>query len=240
MLTTLSESRPAYSTVLKRERSIQHSTVEKVDNPVRVTICLLYRVEGRVDLPAWPQCPFSISDHSLAVGSRLCSNLINSQSLEIERNCIPFKRRVKTLAVYLDNTLSMHHHISHLCRSLFLALRRIASIRSYLTESNNDQLVFSFITCRLDYCNYALADLSAIEINRSQRVQNNAARLVLKKSKRDHVSPLLLHLHWLPIPARIDYKIATFAYRHFEVSLQAHLSSALDQHLPSFSLSQIE
>ena len=89
-------------------------------------------------------------------------------------------------------------------------------MRSYLTESTTARLVSSFITSRLDYCNATLTGLPAVEINRLQRVQNNAARLVLKKSQRDNVSPLLQRLHWLPIPARIDDKIATFAYRHFE------------------------
>jgi hypothetical protein len=173
---------------------------------------------------------------ALVVGSRSYSNLINSQSLEIGGNCNPFKTCVKDLGVYLDNTLSMHHHISHLCRSSFLALRRIGSIRSYLTESTTAQLVSSFITSRLDYCNATLAGLPAVERNRLQRVQNSAARLVMKKSKRDHVSPLLQRLHWLPIPARIDYKIATLAYRHFEDSLPPYLSSALSIYHPSRSL----
>ena len=58
----------------------------------------------------------------------------------------------------------------------------------------------------------------------------------LKTSKRDHVSPLLQCLHWLHIPARIDYKIATLAYHNFEDSLPPYLSSTLSIYHPSRSL----
>ena len=62
------------------------------------------------------------------------------------------------------------------------------------------------------------------------------ARLVLQKSKRQHVTPLLKQLHWLPIQTRIDYKLATLAFRHFDGSLPQYLSSRLDTYRPSRSL----
>ena len=36
-------------------------------------------------------------------------------------------------------------------------------------------------------------------LNKLQKVRNNAARLVLRVSKTDHISPHLASLHWLPI-----------------------------------------
>ena len=40
-------------------------------------------------------------------------------------------------------------------------------------------------------------------LNKLQKVQNNAARLVPRVSKTDHISPHLAYLHWLPIDSRI-------------------------------------
>ena len=57
-------------------------------------------------------------------------------------------------------------------------------------------------------------------------MQNNAERLILKKSKRDHVTPLLKELHWLPVKYRIQYKLATLAFRHFDGTLPPYLSSS--------------
>ena len=127
----------------------------------------------------------------------------------------------------------MHAQIGDVCRVCFLFLRRIASIRSYLTETSTARLVSAFISSRLDYCNSVLAGLPSEQLNRLQRVQNCAARLVLRKGKRDHVTPLLFQLHWLPIRYRIQYKLAVLAYRFFDESLPPYLSSVLTAYQPS-------
>ena len=43
-------------------------------------------------------------------------------------------------------------------------------------------------------------------------------------------------LYWLPVEARIHYKIATLAFRHFENSLPPHLSEVLHTYQPSRTL----
>ena len=50
-----------------------------------------------------------------------------------------------------------------------------------------------------------VASICSVWSSKLQKVQNSAARLVLSADKRDHVSPLLITLHWLPIQARIQY-----------------------------------
>ena len=130
----------------------------------------------------------------------------------------------------------MEQHTSRLCRSAYLAMRQIASIRRYLIEKNTVQLVCSFVLSRLDYCNATLAGIPATHIARLQRILNNEARLVIQKSKRQHATPLLKQLHWLLIQTRIEYKLSTLAFRHFEGSLPQYLSSRLDIHQPSRSL----
>ena len=84
-----------------------------------------------------------------------------------------------------NQTVSMQGQISSAYRASFLDLRRLASVRPYLCERTSARLVAALITSRLDYCNSVLAGLPAEQIGRLQRVQNSAARLVLKKQKRD-------------------------------------------------------
>ena len=71
------------------------------------------------------------------------------------------------------------------------------------------RLVSSMVAWRLYYCSSILQGLPAEQTARLQKVQNCAARLVMRKSKREHVTPLLKELHWLPVKFRIQYKIAT-------------------------------
>ena len=85
----------------------------------------------------------------------------------------------------------------------------------------------ALVISRLDFCNAILESATQGQLERLQKVQNHAARVIMKRRMRDHVTPLLRELHWLPIEYRIKFKIATFAYRHFDQSLPSYLSETL-------------
>jgi len=46
----------------------------------------------------------------------------------------------------------------------------------------------------------------------NQSIQNAAARFLMGGSRRDHISPVLRSLHWLPVKQQVDYKLATLVY----------------------------
>ena len=40
-----------------------------------------------------------------------------------------------------------------------------------------------------------------------QMVQNSAARLIARQRKHQHITPVLMKLHWLPVRWRVQYKL---------------------------------
>ena len=80
--------------------------------------------------------------------------------------------------------------MTSLCRLSYFHLRKIASIRPYLSDASTAQLVSSPILSRLDYCSSALTGLPTSSQIQLQTVQNNPARFVLGKRKSDHFNPL--------------------------------------------------
>ena len=66
---------------------------------------------------------------------------------------------------------------------------------------------------RLDYCNSLLYGLPTIHLNKLQRVQNAAARLISNTSRFDHMTPTLINLHWLPVKSRIDFKLLLIVFK---------------------------
>ena len=48
---------------------------------------------------------------------------------------------------------------------------------------------------------------AAYQLDKLQKVQNVAARLVFMETKFCHITPLLLKLHWLPVEFRENFKI---------------------------------
>ena len=59
-----------------------------------------------------------------------------------------------------------------------------------------------------------------------------AAKLVTKKPKRDHVTPLLIQLHWLPIKARIEYKIALLCFKCVNSKAPSYLQQLVSPYQP--------
>jgi len=71
----------------------------------------------------------------------------------------------------------------------------------------------AFIASRVDYCNGVLYGISSQVIHRLQMVLNAAARLVVGVGRYEHITPALRDvLLWLPVPQRMQFKIAISAF----------------------------
>ena len=94
----------------------------------------------------------------------------------------------------------MHAHVGNAIRSVNFELRRISTIRHFLSVEATKTLVSAFVLSRLDYCNGLLINCSHDLTQRLQKVQNSAARLLLRVPRRDRITPYLRgHATW-PTP----------------------------------------
>ena len=119
---------------------------------------------------------------------------------------------VRNLGVMFDSTMSMEQQVNALCRSGYGQLRKIGRIRRYLSSEATKSLVNGLVTSRIDYCNALLHGLPNTLINKLQRVQNTAARIITSTTRRSHITPVLKELHWLPVQHMIQYKIQIHTY----------------------------
>ena len=127
-------------------------------------------------------------------------------------------------------------HINNLCKLLYYELRRIGQLSKYLNTDSVKTLVSSFIFSRLDYCNSLIINLPDSLLKKLQRLQNQAARLVLKKRKSECVETMMLTLHWLPIEYRIIYKVAVLCYKYFNDRTPMYISDLISPYSPTRSL----
>ena len=119
----------------------------------------------------------------IAIGTKSMINQVtpNLTPVSISGYDIPFSQSARNLGVFINETLSMDVHIKYLCRILFCQLHRLGKIRPFLSTDAANKLAVSFILTRLDYCNSLLAGLPDMKLNKLQRIQNHAARIVLRK-----------------------------------------------------------
>ena len=119
---------------------------------------------------------------------------------------IDMVKSAKNIGVIFDANMTMERHVNYVTRACYMQLYYLSKIRRFLSESVAAKLACSFILSKLDYANGILIGLSDSLMHKLQLVQNNAARLVMQKRKREHVTPILKHLHWLPVRKRLIYK----------------------------------
>ena len=112
-------------------------------------------------------------------------------SITLGSHNIPFSDSARNLGFILDSKLSMKKHIIKICQTAYFELKRISSIRRFLTEDATKTLVTSYILSRLDYCNCLLMGTPNSVIQPFQKIQNFAARLVLLAPRHHHSTPLL-------------------------------------------------
>ena len=127
----------------------------------------------------------------------------------------------------------MYAHVKHVVRVCYGKLREISSLRKFITKSVAKTLVQAVIISHLDYGNSMLYGISKHLLDKLQRVQNAAARLVLGYKKHDHITPGLIRLHWLPVRYRIQYKIATITYNVLSTNQPGYLRDLLHLQQPT-------
>ena len=89
-------------------------------------------------------------------------------------------------------------------------------MRCYISDEACRLAVLALVVSRLDYCNALLAGASQHLLDKLQRIQNRAARLVVRpRAPRRgvvHITPILQELHWLPVRQRVLYKLCVLVH----------------------------
>ena len=136
-----------------------------------------------------------------------------------------------------DSNLTIEHQIKHVVKKCFFHIRNIGKIRKFLTVESCKVLVNSLVISQLDYCNSIYYGLPSYLILRLQRVQNTAARLISCSHKYDHITPVLIELHWLPIEYRLKFKILLHVFKVINNLSPTYLTDLIThQPVPSRSL----
>ena len=137
---------------------------------------------------------------------------------------------IKLLGTYLDKHLTYKQHITTKCKTVMFNIQRIKHIRKYLTKEACEILVMGLVTLHLDYCNSLFYGLPVIDLNKLQRVQNIASKLILQKSKYESNTLCLMELHWLPIHARIEFKMLVYVYNCLNNTAPAYMKKMFQRY----------
>ena len=143
---------------------------------------------------------------------------------------------VRNLGVILDSDLTFSSHIQSVTKSAFYHLKKNSKLKKCFSYVDQEKLIHAFITSRVDYCNGLFTGLPQKTIKHLQIIQNAAARLLTQTKKRDHITPVLRFLHWLPVSFRIDFKVLLLAFKCLQNQGPLYLKNMLRIYCPTRSL----
>ena len=137
----------------------------------------------------------------------------------------------------LDRNLKLTAHVNHVFKVSMYHLRNISTIRRYLTPEDCQYLVHALVTSRIGYYNSLLYGSNYSLIHLLQLVQNYAARVIVRipiEIQPRH-GPVLKDLHWLPVKARIEFKILFMMFQVY-VDMVLHILKIISTGEPLYAL----
>lgn len=157
-------------------------------------------------------------------------------AISVGQEIIRSSESARNIGVIVDDNLTLERQVSAICKSAFFHIRNISQIRKYLPQKTAETLVHALITSRLDNCNSLLFGLPKYQIDRLQRVQNCAARLVTGSGKYDHITPVLMNLHWLPVEKRIIFKLLLLTFKARMNLAPSYIKDLIQEYKPQRNL----
>ena len=119
---------------------------------------------------------------AIIFGSRQQIKKCRLTAIEVCGGSIPYSESIRYLGVCINSNLCLHNHIAAKCRIAMYNLFKIANIRNFLTTEACHAAILAVVISHLDYANAIMVGLPEKHIAKLQRVQNLAAKVVLKKA----------------------------------------------------------
>ena len=153
----------------------------------------------------------------------------NSSNLNIQvlynNNLIECCESCKYLGVVLDNKLNFKHQINLIGNKLATAIGILRKLRYFLPSSTLLLLYHALVQPHILYALPLWGSSFPSYLNKMQRLQNKAIRVIAKAKFRDSVTPLYYKLKILKISELREFESAKLMHQRSKSLLPTHLSS---------------
>ena len=134
---------------------------------------------------------------------------------------------VRNLGVILDSSLKFEKHVSMIVKSCNFQLRNLYTVKRFLDRESLITLVHSLVISRVDYCNSLFLGLPHYVLRKLQSILNRAARLIYSLPPGTPTTSYLIDLHWLPVKARIEFKICLMVFKALKFGEPKYIADML-------------
>ena len=133
----------------------------------------------------------------------------------------------KNLGVVFDSILSFRPHIDSVVKTCNFHIRNLYMIRNFINRDNLLSLVHFLIVSEIDYCSSLLVGLPKVTLKKVQSILNRAARLIYSLRPQVLTTRFLMKLHWLPVKARVEFKICLITFNSLKFNQPLYIRELL-------------
>ncbi len=141
-------------------------------------------------------------------------NLLNFALLIGDTTFMPNKH-VRNLGIHQNKSLTMEKHVSSITKASYYQIRCISKIDRFINTDACHSLMQSTVISRMDYAKVLFHGLPRTLLDSHKLVQNTCARLVSRTHRREHIIPVLVESHWLPVEHRSKDEVLLYTYKAF-------------------------
>ena len=171
----------------------------------------------------------------IIIGSPCNLKKVVTEYIVVGDNKIFKSKQVRNIGAFFDTNATMEAQVVKTAQTAWYHLYSISKIRPYITTEQTRCVIHAYVTSRLDQNNSLLSGVPETTLFcKLQKVHNAAAKLILGGRKRDHATPFLQELHWLPVSQRHIFKTVLLVYK----TLQGDGPSYLQDLLKPYSCDQ--
>ena len=126
---------------------------------------------------------------------------------------LPYNFTFKFLGLFIDYKLNWKHHISVIKSKLSSACGILYHIRNKIPPSIARLIYYNIAHPHLIYCNIVWSSTYPTNMRCLQVAQKKIVRVIMKKNRAYHSSPLFKTLHILKFPDLCNYNTLLFVYK---------------------------
>ena len=134
------------------------------------------------------------------------------QGIFVDKSCVRFTKECRYLGFYIDSNLSFEKQVNDVVSVCNVKIRRI---RHLMNCKDTETFVRSVIFSRINYCSTLFLNLSCTNLNKLQKLQNTAFRLIYNLPPRWSVSDKYIELQLLRVNQYVVFKCLLFVHKFF-------------------------
>ena len=156
----------------------------------------------------------------------LSKKVINGIFLDSE--CVRFSNESKLLGVTLDSNLNFNSQVNNVVSACQFKLKGIRRIRHLMSCKDTEKYVRAVIFSKINYCNVLYMNLSTVSLNKLQKLQNSAMRLIFNFPPRVSVTEKYEELQILRIDQSIVFSCLIHVHKFFRNQVPQCISNLLE------------